>query len=300
MNYADFDWGVTTAEYIELFAQENFIDRTYERFYKIKKDDIVLDIGANYGSFSYSLTDAKPKHIFCLEPSNTIFNTLEKNLSNLPCTILNKGISNIDSDNVKIIDDADYIYDHDGDTFATITFKSLMKDYAIDNVDFLKFDCEGGELHIFTKENAELIKRSIKNIAGEFHIVNTPNSVTSFIEFRDNYLLNLRGTDRLHVYERDGRNITEEIFDDSFLYAFEEWWQTNNPYKGQFLIYANFKNNELKSTTNNSLNSESLLTDVKKWYYDPITLHSIMCSEQNKPSGYISGRIIRQENGVAV
>ena len=247
MNYADFDWGTTSAEYIELFAQENFIDRTYEKFYKIKKDDIIVDIGANYGSFSYSLIDAKPKHVFCLEPSNNIFNTLEKNLRDLPCTLLNKGISYKNSDEVKVIDDASYIYDHDGDSFAAITFESLLKDYAIDKVDFLKFDCEGGEAHIFTKENAELIKSSVKNIAGEYHITNTPNSVINFITFRDNYLLDLRGTDRLRVYERDGRDITEEIFDDSFLYAFEEWWAVNNPYKGQFLIYASFKYEELKS-----------------------------------------------------
>lgn len=239
---AGFDWGVTSTEYINLFTQENFIDRTYERLYKIKEGDIVLDIGANYGSFSYSLTNNKPKHIFCLEPSNVIFNTLRKNLSNLPCTFLNKGISNINSDQLKINHGPDHIYHHDGNTYATITFKSLIEDYGIESVDFLKFDCEGGELHIFTKENVELIKRTVKNIAGEYHIVNIPNSIASFIEFRDNYLLDLRGTDRLRVYERDGRDVSEEIFDDNFLIAYEEWWRINNPYKGQFMVYANFEN----------------------------------------------------------
>lgn len=269
MNYENFDWGVTSAEYIDLFTKENFIDKTYERFYKVKKDDIILDIGANYGSFSYSLTDAEPKHIYCLEPSNVIFNTLEKNLRNLPCTFLNKGISY--ANEVKIIsnNDANYIYHHDGDSFDTITFESLMKDYSIDKVDLLKFDCEGGEAYIFTKENVELIKKSIRNIAGEYHITNTPNSVTKFIEFRDNYLLDLRGTDNLHVYERDGRDITEEIFDDNFLYAFEEWWAINNSYKGQFILYASFKCDELESipvigTTviDNSFDVSSLLMSI--------------------------------------
>lgn len=242
MNYDNFDWGNTDRIYVDLFIEENFIERTYERLYKIKENDIVLDIGANFGSFSYSLKDANPKHIYCLEPSNSIFNTLKKNLSDLPCTVINKGISNKDSDSAQIESGVDYIYQHEGESFSTISFRTLIASYGISTVDFLKFDCEGGEAHIFTKQNASLIKSLVKNIAGEYHIVGIPNSVNAFIEFRDNYLADIRGTDRLKVYERDGRDVSEEIFDDSFLIAYEEWWRNNNPYKGQFMVYANFEN----------------------------------------------------------
>ena len=37
----------------------------------------------------------------------------------------------------------------------------------------------------------------------------------------------------------------------------------------------------------------------KKWYYDPITLHSVMCYEKDKPAGYIIGRVIKKEKEVA-
>ena len=241
MNYENFDWGPTYKEYIDLFTEENFIDRTYERFYKIKEDDIVVDVGANVGSFVYSLKDTKPKHVFCLEPSNTAFRTLEKNLDTFSCTLINKGISGIDTDYNIINPNADYIYNHIGSMFSTITFDTLIKDYNIEKVDFLKFDCEGGEAFIFTKENASMIKRIVKNIAGEYHIVGVPNSIENFIEFRDNYLLALRGTEHLHIYERDGACVTEQIFDNDFLHAYEAWWRNNNPYKGQFIVYANLK-----------------------------------------------------------
>ncbi len=114
MNYNDFDWGNTDSAYVQLFIEENFIERTYEKLYTIKENDIVLDIGANFGSFSYSLKDSKPKHIYCLEPSNNIIDTLKKNLNDLPCTIINKGISNKDSDSAQIESGVDYIYNTKG------------------------------------------------------------------------------------------------------------------------------------------------------------------------------------------
>lgn len=241
MNNVDFDWGPTSKEYIILFVQENFLNKTYERFYKIKKSDVVVDIGANVGSFVYSLKDNKPNHVFCLEPSNIIFKSLEKNLKTFSCTLINKGISNVDTDYNKINPASDYIYHHSGNTFCAIRFNTLVKDYGIETIDFLKFDCEGGEAFIFTKENSSMIKKIVKNIAGEYHICGVPNSVESFIEFRDNYLLCLRGTEHVHIYERDGKEVTEQIFDNNFLYAYESWWRNNNPYKGQFIVYANLK-----------------------------------------------------------
>jgi len=259
MSYEKFDWGPTFKEYVDLFTEENFTDRTYERFYKIKEDDIVVDIGANVGSFVYSLINEKPKHAFCLEPSNAAFKTLKKNLDTFSCTLINKGISDVNSDFNIIKPGTDYLYNHVGNTFSTITFDTLIKTYGIEKIDFLKFDCEGGEAFIFTKENSDMINRIVKNIAGEYHICGVQNSVKNFIEFRDNYLLSIRGSDKLHIYERDGKDVTEQIFDDNFLYAYEAWWAKDNPYKGQFIVYANLEKYSLESVLNvkGKLNEDS-------------------------------------------
>jgi len=236
----NFNWGETDLEHINLFSRENFINRTYEKHYKVKKDDIVLDLGANYGSFSFSIKESQPKHIYCVEPSNRIFNILQDNLKNIPTTCINKAINDDDSDN-KIIESEYRVYNHEGDRYSTIKFKTLLEKHDIKTIDLLKFDCEGGEFHIFNKENLEIIKNRVKNIAGEYHITYHSNSVENFINFRNYYLSELEGTDKIHVYDRDGNDLTDKIFDDNYVQSFKEFWDNYNPYKGQFMVYANFE-----------------------------------------------------------
>jgi hypothetical protein len=74
------------------------------------------------------------------------------------------------------------------------------------------------------------------------------NSVENFINFRNYYLSELRGTDKLHIYDRDGNDLTEKIFDDNYVQSFLEFWDEYNPYRGQFMVYANFEGIENKST----------------------------------------------------
>jgi hypothetical protein len=50
-----------------------------------------------------------------------------------------------------------YIYEHESNLYSTTTFEKIVKEYNISKIDFLKFDCEGGEYSIFTKENYEFI-----------------------------------------------------------------------------------------------------------------------------------------------
>jgi FkbM family methyltransferase len=231
-----FDWGTLDQEYINLFKNENFIYRTYEEHQKVKTDDIVFDIGANYGSFTYSILNKNPKIVYCIEPSNNVVNYLQKNVSHGPVVIINKAIS--DKDGTTLIPERGvYIYEHDGDSYSTITFQKIINDYNISKIDFLKFDCEGGEYSIFTKENYNFIRNNVKNFAGEWHINDHENSVERFIEFRDLYL---RDCSDIHVYERNGKDITVDIFNDQYLYDFRDWWKDSH--LGQFIIHFSYDN----------------------------------------------------------
>jgi FkbM family methyltransferase len=231
-----FDWGTLDQEYINLFKNENFIYRTYEEHQKVKTDDIVFDIGANYGSFTYSILNKNPKIVYCIEPSNNVVKYLQKNVSHGPVVIINKAIS--DKDGTTLIPERGvYIYEHDGDSYSAITFQKIINDYNISKIDFLKFDCEGGEYSIFTKENYNFIRNNVKNFAGEWHINDHENSVERFIEFRDLYL---RDCSDIHVYERNGKDITVDIFNDQYLYDFRDWWKDSH--LGQFIIHFSYDN----------------------------------------------------------
>ena len=44
--------------------KEIFIDKCYEKFFEVEEGDIVLDIGASVGPFTYSILHKNPKHVF--------------------------------------------------------------------------------------------------------------------------------------------------------------------------------------------------------------------------------------------
>ena len=58
--------------------------------FEVQKGDIVLDIGASVGPFTYSILDKKPSHIFCIEPSPIEHPTLEKNTENILKSLTSK------------------------------------------------------------------------------------------------------------------------------------------------------------------------------------------------------------------
>jgi hypothetical protein len=51
----------------------------------------------------------------------------------------------------------------------TITFKNFIKINKIDFIDFLKIDCEGGEVFIFVDENKEFFVKNVKKVILEYH-----------------------------------------------------------------------------------------------------------------------------------
>ena len=136
--------------------QEIFIDKCYERFFEVEENDIVLDVGASVGPFTYSILHKKPKHVFCFEPSESEFKTLVKNILGYPVTPINKGISNVNS-----IVMNDHLFGGE-EQMESITFQKFIDLYGIEKIDFLKTDCEGSEFDIFTLENLDWIKNNVK------------------------------------------------------------------------------------------------------------------------------------------
>jgi FkbM family methyltransferase len=216
MNLDNFDWGwMNTPEgehHKDLIIYETFETKMYERFFEVEENDIVLDVGGSIGSFTYSILDKKPKHVYVIEPSELEFKTLVKNTVGYPVTPILKGVSDYNT----------YVENHqvygDETHMEGITFKKLIKLYNLDKIDFLKTDCEGGEYSIFNDENLEYIQNNIKKIVGEWHLL-TAELKTKFINFRDNYLVKFTNYE---VYSIDGVNIKWDLFNEHFMEYYTE------------------------------------------------------------------------------
>lgn len=192
--------------------QEIFQDKLYEKFFEVTNNDLVVDVGASLGPFTYSILHKKPKHVYCFEPSIKEFKTLNRNLRGYPVTTINKGISNINS----IVESVQLFGGEN--KMETITFKTFIEHYSIDNIDFLKTDCEGGEYDIFNEENMGFIFNKIKKIVGEWHL-STPELKEKFRTFRDTYL---KRFNNFYVLSVDGVDIKWDLWNEHFIEYYDE------------------------------------------------------------------------------
>jgi hypothetical protein len=217
MNLDNFNWGWMSQTEQGLFhkeqiIQETFVDKIYEKFFEVSEGDIVLDIGASVGSFTYSVLSKKPKHVYCIEPSEHEFPSLVKNTVGYPVTPILKGMSHTDT-----YTNSNCIYGGD-EQMEGITFKKLCKLYNLEKIDFLKTDCEGCEYNIFNDENFEFIKNNVKKIVGEWHL-GEPELIENFKKFRDTYLQYFVN---FEVYSVDGVDIKWDLMSDNFLNYYTE------------------------------------------------------------------------------
>jgi FkbM family methyltransferase len=192
--------------------QEIFQDRLYEKSFEVESGDLVVDVGASLGPFTYSILHKSPKHVYCFEPSIREFKTLNKNVRGYPVTTINKGISNINS-----VVQSDQLFGGESE-METITFKSFIENYSIEKIDFLKTDCEGGEYDIFNDENHDYILRNVKKIAGEWHLGDNELK-EKFRIFRDTYL---RQFSNFEIYSVDGHMIKWDLWNEHFLEYYTE------------------------------------------------------------------------------
>lgn len=226
IDLSNFDWGWmnrptertltsgnTTKSYSQwhkdAITKEIFEEQMYEKFFPVEEGDIVLDIGASIGPFTYSILNKKPKHVYCFEPSPSEIDTLRYNTQNGPVTVINKGIADVEGE----IEFNLFGLDLSSKVAKSTTFDKIREEFNITKIDFLKTDCEGGEYSIFNNKNFFWIKENVKKIVGEWHLEN-PEKKEQFRVFRDTYL---RLFPNIHVYSVDGVDIKWELWTERFL-----------------------------------------------------------------------------------
>lgn len=219
MNLENFIWEPKCYDgFRETVEKEIFVDKIYERFFEVEEGDIVFDIGASLGPFTYSILHKNPSHVFAFEPSYEEFKTLVLNTRHGNVTQINKGIGSTIGE-FNFID----VFDTSGNyKLYSTTFNKILHDYNINKIDFLKTDCETGEYDIFTLENLFWIKNNVRKISGEWHL-RQPWMKEKFRIFRDVYL---RVFPNYKVFSFDGVDITWSLWNDNFI-----------PYYNEVMIY---------------------------------------------------------------
>lgn len=191
---------------------EIFENRCYEKYFEVEENDLVVDIGASVGPFTYSILHKKPLHVFCLEPSFREMKTLVKNTMNYPVTQINKGISDTNS-----VVETTMMFGGEKE-MESITFKTFIELYGLEKIDFLKTDCEGGEYHIFKEENLSYLKNKVSKIAGEWHL-KYPDEKEKFRNFRDNILPHF---EKYYVNSIDNIDIKWDLWNEHFIEYYEQ------------------------------------------------------------------------------
>ena len=219
MNLDQFVWEPKCYDgFRETVEKEIFVDKIYERHVQVEEGDVVFDIGASLGPFTFSILDKTPSQVFVFEPSYEEFKTLVLNTRHGNVTHINKGIGNT-------VGEFNFtgVFDLTGNyKLYSTTFKKVIEDYNIQKIDFLKTDCESGEYDIFTLENLFWIKNNVRKISGEWHL-STPELKEKFRIFRDVYL---RVFPNFKIFSFDGVDITWSIWNDDFI-----------PYYNEIMIY---------------------------------------------------------------
>ena len=206
-----FDWGKKSEWYVSQATKEIFEDDAYERFFEVEEGDIVVDLGASLGPFTYKILPKNPKQCYVVEPLSYHINVLHKNVGEDNVKIIQGAIT--DKKNIEIT------WDGITESVPTFSFREFLNENKINKIDFLKCDCEGGEYDVFQPSNIDFIK-TIPKIVTEFHLVNDENfHECKFRWFRDNILPKF---ENYEVYSYDGVNIKWDLWNEHFIEYYNE------------------------------------------------------------------------------
>ena len=156
---------------------EIFYQKVYNNdFVCVAENDIVFDIGFNYGLFTLDALTYKPKKVVGFEPNPKLvklFNQLE-----IDSVELHKAAVS-DKTGTTIFYENDFSgkssihSDVNSDTSINsykvniYSFNSMAEQYDV--INYLKVDCEGAEYEIFESIPNEFLTNRIRKIALEFH-----------------------------------------------------------------------------------------------------------------------------------
>src|SRR6516162_11277600 len=187
---------------------EIFLEDCYVRDLTLPQNPVVIDVGGFIGDFSvYAVKRLNARRVIVCEPSPRNWALLLKNIGNNGyedrIEPVNKAVTdggdvmmNIDTpDESQCMVSAYYQRGEQLTAVPGISLSKLLQDYAVESVDLLKIDCEGGEFAILESTQSDVFSR-IRNIVFEYHQI---DGVWAKLESakqrlrREGYALHMRG-----------------------------------------------------------------------------------------------------------
>lgn len=171
-----------------------FIEREYADYFPFSESATIIDIGGHYGYFSLfaARCTAPDARIFVLEPSSRNFHILRHNLQMnqienvvlLPVGLAARAGSAPLFRHLHTYNDSTADYSDEKETVKVWSLSDVLINHQLDEVDFLKMDCEGAEYDILLNTPKETFDK-IKTISMEFHDSPkngyTPNHLAAFL-----------------------------------------------------------------------------------------------------------------------
>lgn len=165
-------------------VSEIFLDDCYVRDLTLPRNPVVIDVGGFIGDFSlYAVKRLNARRVIVCEPSPGNWTLLLKNIVNNGYTDriepVNKAVTdggdammNLDAPEESQCMVSAYCSSEQPLSFVSgISLGELLRDHAVESVDLLKIDCEGGEYAILESTPTDVLSR-IQNIVFEFHDIN--------------------------------------------------------------------------------------------------------------------------------
>ncbi len=161
--------------------REIYLDQVYDRFYKMREDDVVIDIGAHVGVFSLKAAK-RARTVVAIEPhpfnyrlllrniaSNRLRNIIPMNLALSDYNGIAKLYIRNDSGNHTIKKEI-VLSPHRYVEVEVKTLDRLMDELKLSRVSFIKIDAEGAELDILKGGKRLLRENDVFLAIAAYHI----------------------------------------------------------------------------------------------------------------------------------
>lgn len=163
-------------------ALREIVIQDHYKLSQIKKDDIIVDIGAHIGIFSIMAAKRGSK-VLSYEPVPDNFSLLEKNIELNHMTNIkpiNKAVCSAVGKRKISLEPVNFgghsFYSSSGSfiEIECVNLEKILTENNLEKIDLLKIDCEGAEYEILLKTKEKAMKK-INKIAMEYHTIKGHN-----------------------------------------------------------------------------------------------------------------------------